>query len=82
MPRILTSRSAGSTFQRMDLDDIMPARKDGDPLGTLLREDLDRLSLTELDTRIALLESELVRTRAKREGAGKFRSAADELFKR
>ncbi|WP_419814039.1 DUF1192 family protein [Glacieibacterium sp.] len=66
----------------MDLDDIMPARKDGDPLTSLLREDLDRLSLAELDTRIALLESELVRTRAKREGAGKFRSAADELFKR
>ena len=82
MTAILTRTPARSTFVGMDLDDIMPARKDGDPLGTLLREDLDRLSLSELDTRIKLLEGEVVRTRAKRDGAGKFRSDADSLFKR
>lgn len=58
-----------------------PPRKDG-ALAQLLAEDLDRLSLTELDARIAALEGEVARTRAKREGATAFRSAADSLFKR
>lgn len=58
-----------------------PPRKDG-ALAQLLAEDLDRLSLIELDARIAALEGELVRTRTKRDGATAFRSAADSLFKR
>ncbi|TRW17786.1 DUF1192 domain-containing protein [Glacieibacterium frigidum] len=66
----------------MDMDDLMPPpRKDG-ALAQLLAEDLDRLSLTELDARIAALEGEVARTRAKRAGATAFRSAADSLFKR
>lgn len=58
-----------------------PPRKDG-ALAQLLAEDLDRLSLTELDARISALEGELVRTKTKREGASAFRGAADSLFKR
>lgn len=64
------------------MDDILPPPRNDGALAQLLAEDLDRLSLTELDARIAALEGELVRTRAKREGATAFRSAADSLFKR
>lgn len=65
----------------MDLDDIMPPPRKDSALAQLTAEDLDRLSLTELDARIATLESEIARTRSKRAGAGAFRSAADSLFK-
>lgn len=65
----------------MDLDEHLPRRAD-DPLRLLAREDLDRLSVAELDARIAALEAELARTRAKREGASRFRSAADALFRK
>lgn len=65
----------------MDLDDILPPRK-GDPFADLLKQDLDRLSVDELRDRIAALETELTRTRARLDGATSFRSQADELFKR
>jgi uncharacterized small protein (DUF1192 family) len=64
----------------MDADDLL-SRQPESPLALLLREDLDRLSLAELDERIAALEREAARTRAKRDSAGAFRSAADALFK-
>jgi uncharacterized small protein (DUF1192 family) len=59
----------------------LPRRK-SDLLADLAREDLDKLSIAELDDRIAGLETEIARSRAKREGAAKFRAAADSLFKR
>ncbi len=65
----------------MDTDDLQPKRRD-DPLGALRREDLDPLSVAELETRIVELEAEIARTRVKLAGATKFRSAADSLFKR
>jgi uncharacterized small protein (DUF1192 family) len=65
----------------MDLDDIMPKRAD-DPLVQLLRQDLDRLSLDELRDRITILTAEIARVQAKLDGATKFRSAADGLFKK
>jgi uncharacterized small protein (DUF1192 family) len=57
-------------------------RKKSDLLGDLAREDLDRLSIAELDDRIAALEAELARAKAKRDGAAHFRAAADSLFKK
>ena len=57
-------------------------KKKSDLLAELGREDLDRLSIAELDERIAALEAELVRTRTKRQGAASFRAAADSLFKK
>ncbi len=63
------------------MDEELPRPKD-DALLTLTRQDLDRLSVSELDERIEILEAEVVRTRAKRDGAAKFRSAADNLFRR
>ena len=66
----------------MDLDDILPPPRKGSALAELVAEDLDRLSVAELDARVAALEGEVIRTRAKRDGATAFRSAADSLFKR
>ncbi|KAB7646427.1 DUF1192 family protein [Polymorphobacter fuscus] len=62
-------------------DPDLPRRK-ADTLADLAREDLDKLSVAELDDRIAALEAELARARAKRTAAASFRAAADELFKR
>ncbi len=75
-------RPWGVKFSRMDTDDISPPPRKDSALAQLLAEDLDRLSLTELDARIAALKAELARTETKRDGAGKFRSAADSLFKK
>jgi uncharacterized small protein (DUF1192 family) len=66
---------------RMDLDDILGSRPD-DPLTALVREDLDRLSVTELEARIAALEREIARSRGKIEFAVNHRASADALFKR
>lgn len=65
----------------MDLDDILPPRK-GEPLGDLVKQDLDPLSVDELRARIAALEREIARTQAKLAGATVFRSAADALFRK
>ncbi len=59
----------------------LPRRK-SDLLADLAREDLDKLSIAELDDRIAGLEAELVRAKAKRAGAAAFKSAADALFRK
>jgi uncharacterized small protein (DUF1192 family) len=64
----------------MDLDDILPKRAD-DPLLLLTRQDLDRLSLDELRDRITILQAEIGRVQQKLDGATKFKSAADALFK-
>ncbi len=58
-----------------------PLRR-SDTLSALTTEDLDRHSAHELEARIAALEAEIVRTRAKLEQAGATRSAADALFRR
>jgi uncharacterized small protein (DUF1192 family) len=60
-------------------EDDLPARKP-QLLADLAAEDLDRLSIAELDARIAALDAEVARTRAKRASAADFRTAADALF--
>lgn len=62
-------------------DDDLP-RRASDTLRLLACEDLDPLSVAELDARIAALSAEMERTRRKREGAAAFRSAADSLFRK
>jgi uncharacterized small protein (DUF1192 family) len=57
-------------------------RRKADLLADLARDDLDKLSIAELDDRIVALEAELARSRAKRAGAAQFRAAADSLFKK
>ncbi|MCI4589949.1 DUF1192 domain-containing protein [Sphingobium sp. BYY-5] len=65
----------------MDLDDDLP-RKGDDPLARLLKQDLGPLSVAELETRIAALEAEIGRTRAKIESAADHKANAEALFKR
>lgn len=65
----------------MDLDELFPSRPD-DPLALLARQDLDPLSVEELEARIAALEAEIERVRAKMDAAVQFRASADEIFRK
>jgi uncharacterized small protein (DUF1192 family) len=65
----------------MDMDEYSPRRAD-DPLALLMKQDLDPLSVAELDERIVLLEQEIIRTRAKRERAVNHKASADSLFRK
>ncbi len=66
----------------MDTDDIAPPPRPGDPVILLTRQDLDPLSLAELDARIAALEAEIERTRQHRLRTVNHRASADALFRR
>ena len=63
----------------MDLDDAVP--RPGDLLADLVRQDLDPLSVTELEARITVLSGEIERCRLKVERARSHRASADQLFK-
>jgi len=65
----------------MEIDDNLPLRRD-DPLNNLVKQDIDALSVAELETRIAALKSEIVRCEGKIAFASKHRSVADALFKK
>jgi uncharacterized small protein (DUF1192 family) len=65
----------------MDLDELFPD-KPGDPLTLLTKQDLDPLSVDELHNRIAILESEIARVRAKIDASVNFRASADAIFKK
>lgn len=66
----------------MDADDSLPTTRSDDPVAALARQDLDPLSVAELDARIAALEGEIARTRIKVEHAVNHRATADQLFRR
>ncbi|MBO9714673.1 DUF1192 domain-containing protein [Sphingomonas sp.] len=65
----------------MDIDDNLPRRKD-DLLRQLASQDLDPLSVEELEERITALEAEIVRAKTRMERAVNHRASADALFKR
>jgi uncharacterized small protein (DUF1192 family) len=65
----------------MDLDELFPD-KPKDPLTLLVREDLDPLSVDELRARIAVLEEEIARVRARIDAAVDHRANAETLFKK
>ena len=65
----------------MDLDELFPS-KPGDPLAQLTKQDLDPLSVEELEERIATLEGEIARVRAKIDFAVNHRASAEALFKK
>lgn len=65
----------------MDADEVFPKRAD-DPVAALARQDLDPLSVEELDARIAALEVEILRATAKRKAAVNHRATADALFRK
>ena len=48
----------------MDLDELLPKKPD-DPLVALTRQDLDPFSVEELGARIAVLEAEIARAKAR-----------------
>ena len=64
----------------MDLDDASP--RPADLLVQLARQDLDPLSVAELEARIAALEAEIARSRQRIERAVNHRASADALFGR
>ena len=63
----------------MDVDDALP--RPGDLLSQLVRQDLDPLSVAELEDRITALSGEIARCRGKIERAVNHRASADALFK-
>ncbi len=65
----------------MDIDDNLPLRRD-DPLVNLVKQDIDALSVAELEARIAALRTEITRCEGKVAFASKHRSVADALFKK
>ena len=72
---------ASVNFAVMDLEELFPDKPD-DPLKLLARQDLDPLSVEELEARIAVLEGEIARVKAKLDASVNFRASADELFKK
>ena len=65
----------------MDIDELFPDKPD-DPLTLLTRQDLDPLSVEELEARISILEAEIERVKQKLQNSVNFRASADELFKK
>ncbi len=65
----------------MNIDEDLPRRR-ADALDALLREDLDLLSVAELDARIAALKQEIVRAEAKMSLARDHMASADALFRK
>ena len=65
----------------MDLDELFPS-KPSDPLTLLVKQDLDPLSVDELQERISTLEGEIARVKAKIGAAVNHRATAEELFKK
>ncbi len=65
----------------MDLDELFPD-KPGDPLNLLVKQDLDPLSVDELHHRIAMLEGEIARVRAKIDASVNFRASAEAVFRK
>ena len=65
----------------MDLEELFPS-KPGDPLALLVKQDLDPLSVEELQERIETLEGEIARVKAKIEAAVNHRASAEDLFRK
>lgn len=65
----------------MDSDENLPLHRN-DPLTNLVKQDLDPLSVAELEERIVLLKSEIARCEGKIVFADGHRSVADALFKK
>lgn len=65
----------------MDLDGNLPQRGH-DPLANLIKQDIDALSVAELEARIIALKTEIGRCEGKIAFASKHRGVADALFKK
>jgi uncharacterized small protein (DUF1192 family) len=65
----------------MEPDDLFAKRPD-DPVKMLIRQDIDHLSVDELEERITAIQGEIERCRAKIQKAVNHRASAESLFKR
>lgn len=65
----------------MDLDELFPSKPD-DPLVALAKQDLDPMSIEELNERIEALKTEILRVETHMRRVEDHRSAAEELFKK
>ncbi len=65
----------------VDLDELFPSKPD-DPLVALAKQDLDPISIEELNERIAALRAEILRVETHIRRVEDHRSAAEELFKK
>jgi uncharacterized small protein (DUF1192 family) len=65
----------------VDLEELFPSTPD-DPLVALAKQDLDPMSIDELNERIEALKAEIARVEAHMQRAQTHRSAAEELFKK
>ena len=65
----------------MDLEELFPSKPD-DPLVALVKQDLDPMSIAELQERIETLKAEIGRVEAHMQRAQTHKSAAEELFKK
>lgn len=77
----MTPAAERSTLAAMDLDELFPDRPD-DPLTLLTKQDLDPFSVDELQARIAILEAEIARVKAKLDSSVSFRANAENLFRK
>ena len=73
---------ARERLQGRSLTGVKAPDKPADPLAGLLKQDLDPLSIEELNERIAILKAEIGRVEVHIERVNRDRSAAEELFKR
>jgi uncharacterized small protein (DUF1192 family) len=78
----LTWRHIRATMALMDFEDASPRARPGGLIAQLAREDLDPLSVAELDERIIALTAEIERTRGKRERAVNHKASAEALFRK
>lgn len=62
----------------MDLDDLVPQKK---PDGVAIGENLERLSVAELERRVVDLEAEIARVKVELGRKRQHEAAARELFK-
>lgn len=79
--RLIDSGAAPVNAVHMDLDEVF-AKSPGDPLAQLVRQDLDPLSVEELEARIAALSQEIQRCERRKKEAVNHRATADAIFKR
>jgi uncharacterized small protein (DUF1192 family) len=79
--RFIDKGAAPVNAVHMEPEDII-ARKPDEPLAALVRQDLDPLSVAELEARIIALEGEIARCRKQLDASVNHRATAEALFKR
>jgi uncharacterized small protein (DUF1192 family) len=66
----------------MDADDFLPRGGAIDPLDLLEKQDLDALSVSELEARIVRLTAEIERVKLKLSSAVNHKASAEALFRK